>query len=358
MLATWVLTAALATAAVPEDAAAQAGQQAWIAVLDAAARGGSARERALAASVPAGWPESEARRLQRGRALREAARSATADEVVQWIWATASEGESGCDERDPCPERRMALARIDPENAFAWIPVFQGIRFPADEAAARETLHRMAGAKFYAEPYVPLIDAWRDLLRRYPLPESAFRQNAAGLPAGMQTREGVDAAAAIALAAARALFPGPYRFCDGTREPVPKDEVLADCRKVAALMLTAPTMSQRSIGSAMMWRAGGDIDREAMRRQVQWWQSVFNGMEDSTAEFTRYLQDMHTTQSEITALELALQRSGRPLVPPADWVYQPPRALVEAAQKAAAEAREATGEAVKAPARPATPSTR
>jgi hypothetical protein len=356
MLAAWMLTAAMATASVPDDEAMKAGQQAWANVLDAAARSVSARERALAASVPAGWPESDAQRLQRGRALREAARSAPTDEVVQWLWATASDADSGCDARDPCPERRMALSLIAPDNAFAWTPAFQGMRIPGDEAAAGELLHRMAGARFYAEPYVPLVDAWRDLLRQHPLPDSAIRRNFAGLPAGMRTREGANAATAIALAAATALPPGPFRFCDGTRDSSPKEETLADCRKVAALMLAAPTMTQRSIGSAMLWRAGGDIDPEAMRRQVQWWQSVFHGMEDDSAEFTRYLEDLHSTQSEIAALELALQRSGRPLEPPADWVYQPPRALVEALEKAAAEAREETGEAVKAPARPATPS--
>lgn len=356
MLASWVLTVALATAATPEDEAMKAGEQAWIGVLDAAARSSSIRERALAASVPGGWPESDARRLQRGRALREAARSAPNDEVVQWLWAAASEDQSGCDARDPCPERRMALARIAPDNAFAWTPAFQGMKIPGDEAAAGELLHRMAGARFYAEPYVPLIDAWRDLLRQHPLPDSVIRRNAAGLPPGMRTREAANAGTAIAFAAAMAFSPGPYRFCDGTREPAPKDEVLADCRKIAALMLGAPTMSQRSIGSGMMWRAGGDIDRDAMRRQVQWWQSAFNGMEDSSDEFARYLEDMHTTQSEIAALELALHRSGRPLEPPADWVYQPPRAVVEAIEKAAAVNAAAQAQDIKAPARPATPS--
>ena len=355
MLAAWMLTAALATAAVPEDEAMKAGQQAWASVLDAAARSGSDRERALAASVSAGWPESDAKRLQRGRALREAARSAPTDEVVQWLWATASDADSGCDARDPCPERRTALARIAPDNAFAWTPAFQGIRFPGDQDAAREVLRRMAGARFYAEPYVPLIDAWRDLLRRFPLPESAIQRNAAAQPAGMRTRESVNATTAIAYAAARGLSPGPFRFCDGTREPVPEDEVLADCRKIAALMLEATTMSQRSIGSAMLWRAGGDIDREAMRRQVQWWQSVFHDVEDRPGEFERYLEDMHTTQSEIAALELVLQRSGRPLVPPADWVYQPPRAVVEAIEKAAAANAAAHAQDIKAPARPAKP---
>lgn len=356
MLTSWVLTVALATAAMPEDEAMKAGQQAWIGVLEAAARSGSARDRALVASVPAGWPESDAQRLQRGRALRDAARAAPSDEVVQWLWAAASEGESGCDARDPCPERRTSLARIAPDNAFAWTPGFHGLRSSGDETEVRELLHRMAGARYYAEPYVPLIDAWRDLLRRYPLPESALRRNTAGLPAGMRTREGADAVTAIAFAAAVAIAPGPYRFCDGAREPAPPDDVLADCRKVAALMLRAPTMSQRSIGSAVMWRAGGDIDREAMQRQSQWWQSVFDGMEDSSSEFSRYIEDLHTTQSEIAALELALQRAGRPLIPPADWVYQPPPALVEAMARAEAAAKaEVQQEAPKPPARPTRP---
>jgi hypothetical protein len=357
MLTIWVLTAALATAAVPEDEAMKAGEQAWIGVLDAAARTGSVRDRALVASVPAGWPESDGKRLLRGRALREAARTAPADEVVQWLWATASEGESGCDAHDPCPERRTSLARIAPDNAFAWTPAFQGLRHPGDEAAARELLHRMAAARYYAEPYVPLIDAWRDLLRRYPLPESAIQRNAAGLPAGMRSREGVDAVTAIAYAAAVALPPGPFRFCDGAREPAPKDEVLADCRKVATMMLAAPTMSQRSIGSTMLWRAGGDIDHEAIHRQALWWQSTFHGMEDSPGEFARYLEDLHTTQSEVAALELALQRAGKPLTPPADWVYVSPFAdsAAAAAEKVAAEAREEKGGAATAPARPARP---
>lgn len=319
-------------------AAAEAAQrQLW----ETIAREGTPRDRALVARLP--WPGDSyvaGHTVRTGRLLREAAMQAPADELVQWLWASAPDEWSGCDARHPCPERSMALARLTPDNALAWGPVLDHASAEHDRAALSDALDRMAASSRFQDPFPLVVDAWRDLLQRFPLPPQ-FTFDTAGRPAtDASSLEASRAVMGVAFAAAMVMPLGSlYRHCNAAGPTPPPQSDLQRCRRVAALMRHSNTISSRSMGNGLMHRAGGDYD-SGFQRQQMWWISAMAPMEGNAAESMRYFDDLHSTLSEIRAVELLLQRSGLPLTPPAGWVYVSPWAQPDA---------------IKAPARPATP---
>ena len=170
------------------------------------------------------------------------------------------------------------------------------------------------------------------------------------------SRAELDAVAAVALTAAMvAPTHGLYSYCNAQAASPPPAEDLVLCRRAAGLMLDSPTISQRTVGTGLLRRAGGP-DGAAFQRQQLWWISEIIARERDENGMLQYFDDLVSTGSEIRAIELALQRSGKPLTPPADWVYVSPFAdVAAAADEAAAEAREEKGGAATAPARPARP---
>ena len=343
-----LLAAALATAtadAAPEapDHRQQLARQYWTGLADRIVRDGTPRDRALLSQFPYHGADGLTGSAREGRQLRIASERAPTDELVQWLWASASPAASGCSASDPCPDRAMASARLTPDNARAWLPVLEAAQAAGDREATSAVLGRMASASHFSEPFAPVVDAWRDLLRRAPLPEAALFDEAGQPEHGPEARRYRDAVAGVAAAAAMAMpIQGLYRHCDVKATPAPSATDIGRCRQVARLMLRAPTLIQRSLGEALMRRAGGEpVD---WKRQQLWWLSAQFALDRDHAEAMRYFDDLHDTQSEIRAIELALQRAGKPLTPPADWVYVSPFAP-------SADAGAATTE----PARPATP---
>lgn len=287
------------------------------------ARDGSPRERALVARMPLPGEAPGGGKSRTGRQLRAAAGAAPADELVQWLWASAPPDLSGCDASDPCPGRAMALARLTPDNALAWLPVVDHAIVQGDRTGASEALARMAAASRYDEPIADFVAAWADLLRRHPLPARAMLDDA-GVPLAGIERDNAESVMAIAVAAAMVMpVQGLYKHCDAKASPVPAPGELASCRQVAGLMLDSQTIVQRMLGSGLMRRAGAAVD-PAFERQRQWWTSAHQLLDENPHEFHRYVEDLRSTRSEIRAIELLLHRAGRPLSPPADWVYVSP----------------------------------
>ena len=321
-----VLTAMLATGlpaqAEPAGASAQESelQTYWAGI----ARDGSPRERALVATLHVHGKWSGADRGRLGRQLRAAADAAPADGLVQWLWASAPAESAGCDARDPCPARTMALARLPPDNARAWMPVLDRALAQGDRAGASSVLSRMAAASRYEDPFADVVAAWADLLRRHPLPPRAFQDEAGMKALDPVAREKRESAMAIAFAAAT-LIPAPrlFRHCDAKATPAAGPDELAHCRELAGLMLDSQTIVQRSIGNGLLRRAGGAIDPTFERRR-DWWLSAHQSLDGDALEAHRYFEDLRTTRSEIRAIELLLHRSGRPLAPPEGWVYVAP----------------------------------
>lgn len=345
-----LLTVALAMQARAGEPGANGARDAWTRLQAKVERDGTPRERALVSQISKGTDEAE--RARGGSVLRAAAAAAPADLLVQWLWATSPLEPADCASDIACAERAWAAARLAPDNAAAWAPVLSQAVNAKDSQATRAALERMANATYYAEPFAEVVDAWRDLLHRHPLPPSFYAQPSPYPSKRVASREELDAIAAVAFTAAMVSpIHGLSTYCNAEAASPPPAEDLALCRRAAALMLEAPTISQRSMGTGLLRRAGGP-DGAGFQRQQLWRVSELVDMERDGRGMLQYFDDLVSTGSEIRAMELALQRAGKPLTPPADWVWVSPYANVEPAT----ESRGETGEAAKAPARPATPS--
>lgn len=351
-----LLTMSLATTAGAVDPAASQGEDAFARLRVQVERDGTPRERALVSQFAKG-AQADPAANSRGGLLRDAAAAAPTDPLVQWLWATTPLEASGCPGDAACADRAWAAARLGPDNAAAWGPVLNAALDAQDVDAARAALDKMADATYYAEPFAEAVGAWRELLRRHPMPAASYADASPYLSKRPVSHEELDAISGVAFAAAM-VSPtrGLYRYCDTKAVPATPADDLARCLRVAALMQASPTVLHRMIGVGLQRRAGGP-EMADFQRQQQWWITASAGIDRDGREALQYFDDLVSTGSEIRAIELALQRAGKPLTPPADWVYVSPYAdlAAAAASQAAAEARQETGEAATAPARPATP---
>ena len=306
--------------------------------LDAADQADSANQQAYARQFPAmqrGLIESRAPRdralgtqlfkpsaasagrsdAELGRVLRQAALDAPTDRFVQWAWANASTEASGCDERNPCPDRAAALALIEPDNGAAWMPLAYAAMRAKDMAAADAALSRMAGASRYDDLFGESVSAWMDVYRRFPFSAQPGR--------GV---DGVNAVAAIAVAAAIGV--PPYQSlmaCSVERNPSASSARLDDCARIGRLMLReGTTMSARRMGqSVMKMSKRATAEDAAAARSLDWTMEraseLWSGLDADPKVFAGYVNDLRQTGSEMRAVELLFTRAGIALEPPVAW---------------------------------------
>jgi hypothetical protein len=278
------------------------------------------------------WESSSTEVLQAksGERLRKAAAGAPGDAVVQYLWSHAGPDGDGCDEENPCPDRRMALARVQPENGAAWLPLIGVAEKARDWQALDAALSKLAASERFDDMYVEAWVAWRDVLRHVPLTEAEFRVAAAG--AGFSgrawSREDIQMSMATANAAAIAIGAGLQNLvhaCDRTRYPDASPQRFEDCARAGRMMArTGTSMISEAIGHALVRRAGmqSDADREAERAFKWRRERLVDGYprsEADAAEWRLYFSDLVATKRESRAQELMLARLGIPLQPPADW---------------------------------------
>ena len=317
------LTAFLARQAVAEAAPSDAAQIAESgptreqiahteALVRALQRSASPRERAMSTQVYEIGVDQSSTSAQRGRLLRNAARAAPADVLVQSMWANASPEESGCESRSPCPERRSAFAQLEPDNAIAWMPALSDMNPIKDEAGIQEILGEMAGSMRADDHFVDLIEEWLRIFRSMPVPSTE------------QDRDpSMDAAFAQAVSSLPNYF-SFYKACkrsDLPEAPAARFELCAAAGR--KLRDGSETLLSRALGAAIVNASGAATgeDRE-IRRRLRWVQhsSVeMNKAEDSAADARLYFSDLLATRSELKAIELKMARSGVAPTPPADW---------------------------------------
>jgi hypothetical protein len=260
-----------------------------------------------------------------GAALRAAAAAAPRDRLVQWIWATVAEAESGCSDAAPCPERSGALAAIEPANAAAWLPVLDAAARAKDAAAVDAAIARMAAGKSYDDLYVQTVLAWMDVFTRWP--------NTVPLRDGDGDAE--RPLRAIDFAYVRATFGAQTaqltqlaRACDARRQDAPRPERMAHCARLGRLMLNRGTslLAQR-IGRALQRRSGAELGPDADAARVLDWQiaqlaEVEKRDGGSAKAVAAQFEHLRTSGSEQAALVHRLERVGIATTPPPDW--QPP----------------------------------
>ncbi len=328
-----VLIASLATAAVPASdtptATGATAQTVWLRGLIAQMQAGdSPRQRALSVTVvPQDAYARADDRARRGKILRDAAAAAPMDRLVQGLWAQADEADAGCDAIHPCPDRRAAWARLEPENSAAWRPLLQQAELEHDDALRRQALAAAAQARYHDDLFGESVDAWLTVFESHPLPESLRRQLARdmagespGSAASIESPEPVMAIAFSVLATMQTL--DAFRACRNPPGQAPDAERDEQCRRVGEQLLAAPTFLERSQGLAML-RAGAAREVLEAGRQMDWLQWQFTpqpyGNGALLVDLKGYVADLRTTHSEVRSVELLLQRMGTPLTPPAGW---------------------------------------
>lgn len=328
-----VLVTALAGAPAPQapdatdaaDAAARAWGRQLVTQLQSSR---SARDRALSTQLVDYENIGDAGDISaRATVLREAAQAAPGDRLVQWLWATAGDQESGCDVEHPCPERRTALARLEPDNAAAWIPLGATLAGPEHAAGRSEVLAQMGRASHADYLFGDMVDALMDVYARYPMPVSARRQMSMGLESDSSPKfdpSAISVAGVSAIARAAATdwpISAFSRHCKAEALARPESKTVLDCRHLGRLMAQGPSLVERALGIALLGTSGAE-DLEA-RRQLDWLQWHFgtnaSALIRTSAEFDHYLEDLRSTRSEVRAVELLLERHGIPVSPPVGW---------------------------------------
>jgi hypothetical protein len=267
--------------------------------------------------------------LANGALLRQAAEAAPDDRLVQWLWANAAPAASGCNEQRPCPERSAALARIEPDNGAAWLPVVAEAVAGGDARAVDAALARMASTTRYDELFAEGTIAWTEVHRRHPLPAALASQYAAS--AGMSGADPSDPellhyvqGAALSAATAIGSF-GALRACDVQKHPDASAGRFEHCEAIGRRMFsTASTLIGRQMGRAVLRMSGADSPGvEEQKRALEWlfFQSSRLLQQDGgpLGVTLPYVVDLEETRSEIQAMERVLQRGGVPATPPPGW---------------------------------------
>ncbi len=289
-----------------------------------------ARDRALATQVK--WMvsfqvyEFALDPAERASALSAAAQAGPDDPLVQWIWAVATDAASGCGKNPACAHRPEALARIQPNNAAAWLPAFYSAWQSGDVVAADGFLGHMAQAQHFDDLQGEAMRAWRDVYRRYPWPRETVVPGSQGDAEGPDIMEfGRSRSAAFAV---RLFDSGRLEdACNRTKHPDTPAARFQECAKVARLMLSDASLEWGSTAAKLLRgsREASAADVDAVRGALWLHQSAIrlqmsHPFADNTfAELAGFSKDWQETGSETEVVKRQLSRAGIALVPPVGW---------------------------------------
>ena len=280
----------------------------------------SPRDWALGSQLLESRPASDAALRERGLILQKAARAAPGDRLVQTLWATFPLQDQHCRAGKRCADHRAALARLDPDNATAWLSTIK----KGDPVGTETALRRVASAGRYNEHLGQAIAAWRDVFRRYPPPlpkvrpvDVADASNAIADQLDLIFDEAVE----TAIPPTASLFDA----CRRTSHPNADAKRFETCGKIARLMMgRSQTLIGRLSGVALLRtsHAGTKADID-MVRAVTWQYEQYLKIEPATGSNAvakqNHLNLIQTTDSEIQAIQYQLKSAGIPLSPPDGW---------------------------------------
>jgi hypothetical protein len=265
----------------------------------------------------------------RGALLRKAAQAAPDDRLVQWTWAIAPEAVSGCTAASPCHDRGSALAKLDPDNGAAWVPVVaDAIRFHID-TRIDDALEHLAASTRYDEGFHDAMGAWLDAFRRYPIPAELLRTPNGG------TGDATLAAGTYALAQAENAA-APYeeliQACQGNARAGAANTAnprSANCARAGRLMIDRSTTIVGRLAGESLLRAAGPPspeDRERMRTvawQLEQHMKLVGNANGTDPRARERMDLLVSSESEVAAMQEELRRANVSLTPPAGW--QPTR---------------------------------
>ena len=267
-----------------------------------------------------------------GALLRKAAEAAPNDPLVQWAWARARPERSGCDDQRPCPDRSMALARLEPNNAAAWEPIVGAALRTSDIQKADRALANMATSMGYNDRIEGAALAFRDIYRRFPAPDApllAQREHPV-LPfptsaESLQDSFARSAAEEITQGISDESFFPPRDICSRVRHPSAPATRFRDCARIGRLMIDHGNLN----GRLYLRESGRDTDADRRAARVLDWQywedDDFSGAHEPLPFARRihdWFADLEETHDAAEAFRRSLSRRGIPLTPPVNW--QPP----------------------------------
>ncbi len=305
----------------------------------------SPRDWALASQLlayPADQPAATKRRG--GDLVRKAAAAAPDDRLVQWLWVQESPERSGCRTANTCPNRAGALAGLDPDNGAAWPSVITDAWERKDIAAVDEAIGKMAETSHYDDAFGVTFRAWEEVVRRYPPAKQprpttdTLTVRAFGLVEGSvkwtesKSMDDIDRSPAgvafvLVMQGPWPMHPKLARACDRGANPNASARRFDDCGTIGRLLLEHSSFLLERFEGALVLRTSGtarasDIgDARALRWQEEKFGSLNVGQE--AVAMDDYLTAYDTTNSEMAAMQHALQSAHIPLNPPVTW--QPTR---------------------------------
>jgi len=277
------------------------------------------RDWALASLLLDAPVADRARNQKRSALLDKAVRAAPADRIVLAIWANTPFAAGNCVRRAGCLDGARVLARLEPENGAAWLPVVQHAARRNDARAVDAAIHQLAQASRYNEHIGQALAAWRDVFRRYPGPKGEL--TAAGSSASEDTLDlSAYEAEATAMPPAAPLIDACSRRLHPSASPIR----FRDCGTAARLMMgRSQTLDGRLAGVAVLRAShegtGADIERV---RTVTWQAEQYARLkpEWSNAALKQNHQAMiESTDSEMQVIDYELTIGGRALTPPPNW---------------------------------------
>lgn len=260
-------------------------------------------------------------RAAHGAMLRSAAEAAPDDALVQWLWANANPDDSGCSASHPCPNRAEAIARLQPGNGSAWLPLFNASWKAKDIPAAESALRQMSLANRYEEQIGLELIAWMDVFRRHPMPISAMDQNGPDALLDDQSRSfsfSMSLAAAFAIPAYQPLVDA----CNHEKHPDASASRFHDCAQLGRVMLRHSTsLIGRMISLPLLRLSGQATAADIANARVFDWQYDHTQAlaANENADLKATIADWLATGDESVVLERQLQRAGIALTPPAAW---------------------------------------
>jgi hypothetical protein len=259
-----------------------------------------------------------------GPSLREIAARAPGDRLVQWMWAKSSASDSGCAGPPACPGRDSALARLEPDNGIAWLPVLERAWDEGDEAGVDAALSRMAAGSRFDDRFVEYAAAWAEVEDRFPdyvgARDAALSKSEQGYPSDLTSIvSGVAVSAASAIPSLGTLA----NVCNRGKHPEASAARFERCAAVGRLMLgKGSSAMSRSVGFMLIGRSteltAQDLsDYRAFRWTMR--QAIGTQMNGKPDEMRRYFADLFQTGDELLAMQRQVARNGQPARPPAGW---------------------------------------
>jgi len=261
-----------------------------------------------------------------GAMRRAAAQAAPRDFLLQWVWSISNPRASGCDALRPCPERVGAAARVQSDNAAAWLPVLDATEDLHDEKAAEDALVHMAGGDRYEEPLGQLVKAWLDVFRRFPPPPTINMRDMQFSDAGLFA---FNAATSATDMITTPSYNGLFHACSRSTGPLAAPQHFAECASIARLMLRANTITARWEGRTLLILSGEatEADRASVRSflwQIEQLQRLADQADkrfhdNGAAQEQLLMSDWAVSDNEIEMLHRRMSRVHVSFDPPAGW---------------------------------------